>query len=588
MSKSTARLKFALIPAFLFFLYSAHHCLEGIGAAAASRQFAEFTVSMFQNEVVSSTLNLHYTLEHPEDYGITDYPVTYGGSDEISLVSSDSPSIDDYCQILYNIPYDSLSSRDQLTYDILSLYLENEKGSEAYALYEEPLGATIGIQAQLPVLLSEYAFYSEEDIPVYLELIAQTDSYFSSIAEFEAAKANAGLFMSDANADAIILQCRSFLTADPAEHFLVTLFNEKIEELDSLSEEQKTSYKEQNLAAVKEHILPAYELLAEVLEQLKGTGTNENGLCYFPLGKSYYEYLIRSSTGSYLPISGIEKRIRQQLEADLQECQSLLRKNPQLGQSGAFDSMTTDPQTILSDLEERMCDDFPQAPAAHYTIKYVHESLEDFLSPAFYLTPPIDNLDEHVIYINRAAGYSPLALYTTLAHEGYPGHLYQNIISNQDISPVRSILSFGGYTEGWATYVEMISYRYAAGQCADESAGDAAELYCLNRSIMLGISSLLDIAIHYRGFTRSDTAAFLQSLGIAGSSTANAVFDAIVESPANYLKYYLGCLTFSDLCSWCQKRYPDQFSLKDFHAQVLSIGPCQFPVLEKYLKAHYE
>lgn len=587
MSKSTSRLKFTLIPASLFLLYGAHHYLTGRDMHTAARQFDKFTDTMFRNEVVASTLNLHYTLQSPEDYGIINYPVTYGSSSEISLVSSVTPSVEDHLKTLYGIPYNDLSPANQLTYDVLSLYLENEKTGQAFTLYCEPLGATIGVQAQLPVLLSEYTFYSEEDIQTYLELIAQTDDYFSSIAEFETSKSSSGLFMNDTNADAIISQCQSLLSMEPEDHFLVTLFDEKVDEMPSLSAEQKNTYKKQNLAAVKEHIFPAYRLLSDTLKRLKGTGINENGLSYFPQGKAYYEYLIRSSTGSYLPISGIEKRIRQQLENDLAACRSLLLKNPQLGQSHAFDNLSSDPQEILVNLQECIDEDFPEAPSVHYDIKYVHESLEDFLSPAFYLTPPIDNLNEHVIYINNASGYSSLELYTTLAHEGYPGHLYQNLISARNLCPVRSILSFGGYTEGWATYVEMESYRYAAEQCPDGAAADAAELNRLNRSIMLGISSLLDIYIHYYGFTRPDTAEFLENLGITGSNSANAIFDAIVESPANYLKYYLGYLTFSDLRDWCRESYPDQFDLKDFHTQVLAIGPCQFPVLEKYLKSYY-
>ena len=52
-----------------------------------------------------------------------------------------------------------------------------------------------------------------------------------------------------------------------------------------------------------------------------------------------------------------------------------------------------------------------------------------------------------------------LTLFTTLAHEGYPGHLYQTIFyESTDPDPVRSIFNFGGYVEGWATYAEMCSY----------------------------------------------------------------------------------------------------------------------------------
>lgn len=592
-----SKLKFALIPAACFLIYSTHVYLDGSNARACTKSFQEFTEIMFRNEVTSSTLNLHYTLVHPENYGIENSPVTYGNAEEISLVSSGTPSIDDYRKALYSISREDLSSANQLTYDILSLYLENEKSGEAYALYAEPLGATIGIQAQLPILLSEYAFYTPEDVDIYLELLSQTDSYFSSLLEFEQKKSREGLFMSDTNADGIISQCSAFMGEDPEDNLLVTLFNEKITELSFLSSAEKESLKAKNLTVVKEHVLPAYQLLAAGLRELKGTGKNENGLSYFPDGKAYYEYLLRSQTGSYLPVTGMEKRIRFQLQEDLSKCRQLLLKNPALTQTDCFSGLTEDPVEILENLREQMQADFPAPPAVSCDVKYVHECLEEFLSPAFYLTPPIDNLTEHVIYINRASGYSPLELYTTLAHEGYPGHLYQNIISDEDLSPVRSLLSFGGYTEGWATYVEMESYRYAAGLASGSSSGavttgeaasDAAEFYRLNRSVMLGISSLLDICIHYHGFTREDTTEFLKNLGFVNPDSANAIFDAIIESPANYLKYYVGYLSFLDLRTYCQKTYGDQFNLKEFHQQVLAIGPCPFPVLEKYIKAWYE
>ena len=105
--------------------------------------------------------------------------------------------------------------------------------------------------------------------------------------------------------------------------------------------------------------------------------------------------------------------------------------------------------------------------------------------------------------------------------------------------------------------------------------------------MLLGLSSLIDIYVHYHGFTREDVRHFLQNLGVSGTASADAIFDAVLESPANYLKYYLGYLSFLDLRNWCQKNWPDQFQITTFHQYVLEIGPCPFPVLEKYLKLCY-
>lgn len=135
--------------------------------------------------------------------------------------------------------------------------------------------------------------------------------------------------------------------------------------------------------------------------------------------------------------------------------------------------------------------------------------------------------------------------------------------------------------------MEMESYDYALPDSASGAAKAEAEYRRLNRSVMLGLSSLLDICIHYRGYTREQTAAFLKSLGFTNPDSADAIFDAIIEAPANYTKYYLGYLSFLDLRSYCSQNWPEAFDTKDFHRQILQIGPAPFPVVEKYLKLYY-
>lgn len=603
------RLFFLLFPAAALLL-SGVHKLMTFSAQTASAQLGAFTQTLFQNEVAGNTLTLHYTLQDPENYGITDPPVTYGPADTDSLVlSASSPTAADYQRSLSEIQGDLLSGEDAVTYDLLLLALENEKEAALYPLYDEPLGSSIGIQAQLPVLLAEYAFTDADDIRDYLELIAQTDSYFSTLLQYEKKKAAAGLFMSDASAEAIILQCQEIYQTAAGQELLVSVFNKKLEELNFLSAEEKASFCAANEKAVASHVLPAYELLATGLSSLKGSGKNENGLCYFPMGKTYYEHLMRSQVGSYLPVDAIERRIRRQLAADLTACRELLAEHPNASSANALSSLPKDPQDILADLRNKLQAEYPDSPDTEVSIKYVNEALEDFLSPAFYLMPPIDDCSQNVIYINGASVTDGLELYTTLAHEGYPGHLYQNICTGER-NPARSLFSFPGYTEGWATYAEMDSFSYAAAgssptvseedaavstQALEASAsnrslseaGAAAEYARLNRSVMLGISSLLDISIHYRGFTRQDTAQFLENLGFSSSSAADALFDAILEAPANYLKYYVGYLTFLDLRDYCSQTWPDAFEIKDFHRQILKIGPAPFPVVEKYLKEYY-
>lgn len=561
---------FSLCSLFLFFhLFSTF----------TTRTFHKFTDSLFREEASSSTLTLHYTLQSPKSFGISDVPVCYDS------VSPKTVSPQKYLEYLSSIDSSSLSLSDQITYDVLLLLFQQSAASWNFTGYAEPLGATIGIQAQLPVLLCEYSFASKDDILTYLRLLSTTDQYFSSLLAYEREKAAAGLFMPDSCADGIISQCLSFIEKDPKDHLLITVFNQKLQKLSFLSEKEKTFLQDENLKTVTNHVFPAYQLLAQGLRSLKKNCKNQMGLYYLPKGKAYYKYLVQSSTGSILSIPSIQNRIQTQLLNDAASCRKLLSQYPDLDQLTLSD-LPSDPANILEDLQTHMTNDFPSAPQTTYSLKYVDQSLSDFLSPAFYLTAPIDNPDQNIIYLNPGAGYEGLDLYTTLAHEGYPGHLYQNLYSSAYLPPIRQLLNFGGYTEGWATYVEMISYSYAAEGKSDHEAA-AIFLAQKQRSMMLGISSLLDIFIHYYGFTRDNVSHFLSELGISSKTAANSIYDAALESPANYLKYYLGYLTFLDLQAYCQQKWPDQFQLSDFHKRVLEIGPCQFPVLEKYLKLCY-
>ena len=82
------------------------------------------------------------------------------------------------------------------------------------------------------------------------------------------------------------------------------------------------------------------------------------------------------------------------------------------------------PVSILKQLEEGIKKCFPEPPKTNVDVKYVPKAMEAHLSPAFYMIPAIDDYQDNVIYVNQAHMGNTLTLYTTLAHEGYPGHLY--------------------------------------------------------------------------------------------------------------------------------------------------------------------
>ena len=49
-----------------------------IPTPTAQERFDDYTERVFRNEIALNTINLHYTLAYPENYGITEYEPTLG------------------------------------------------------------------------------------------------------------------------------------------------------------------------------------------------------------------------------------------------------------------------------------------------------------------------------------------------------------------------------------------------------------------------------------------------------------------------------------------------------------------------------
>ena len=540
--------------------------------------FDAYTEQLFLEEIVLNTINLHYTLAYPENFGITEYEPTLGSFDMEELKQSYN-AMRLLKEELEAFNYEELSKDRQFTYDIIMDYIETELSAEDLLLYSEVLGPVTGYQAQLPVLLAEYKFRTVQDIEDYLALVGLVDELFEELVKFEQAKSEAGLFMPDYAADAIIDQCRQFIET-PEDNYMIDVFETEINAVEGLTEEQKKIYIAQNKALVTTGLVAAYQTLIDGLEALKGTGTNEKGLYYYEDGTRYYEYLVRSLTGSSKSVEDLMEAADQHIYNCITEMQRIMMKNPNvLNDWDTYEFCESEPEKILEDLIEKIKDDFPElTEEANYVIKYVHPSMEEHMSPAFYLTPPIDDTKNNTIYINKAQISADL--YTTMAHEGFPGHLYQNVYTtSQNLPLIRNLFSNSGYSEGWATYVEY--YAYGIGGLNK----DLASVLTLNNEAILGIYAYVDMGVHYLGWDVEDVKEYLACYGL-DTEAAQPMFEIMVEEPANYLSYFIGYLEFLNLREVAEAAWGENYSLKKFHEAVLSFGPAPFALLEEAIKIY--
>lgn len=544
--------------------------------------FNTFIQQIFLSEVSEDSLTLHFSLRNPADYGVEDIEPTLGDYTLSDLQNSIMIS-ENWLVTLEKFDYQKLTQEQQLIYDALDQILQTNLKASDLLEYSECLGPTTGIQAQLPILLAEYTFYSEEDVKDYLELLRQIPDYFSQILEFEQMKSEKGLFMGDNTLEGILTQCEEFVE-EPEDNFLLKVFSNKINTLEGLSDSDKKEYCQENETAVLEYVIPAYQTLMEGLEALKGKGSHEGGLCQLERGKEYYAFLMESVTGSQRSVKEIDRLLDQTLTASQKKMSQIMTDSP----DAYYDSQKieypyTDPVETIDWLQQQIGGDFTVLPEdIHCSVKYVDESLEDSLSPAFYLTAPMDDYKENVVYINQSDEYDLSQSFTTVAHESYPGHLYQNAFFQQtDPAPIRSMISTGGYVEGWGTYAELYSYQLAG---LDP---EVAQLLKENTVATLCLYAKADIGVNYLGWDQKKLVRYLKDFGF-GANQAMIVYDSMVAEPVSYLQYTLGYLEIQKLLETAQTKLGGNFSLREFHDFFLSVGPVPFVVIEDRLRQWIE
>ena len=557
-------------------------------ALEIQEDFEEYLDDYFEEYATSDTLTYNYTLKDGQAYGLEEPGVTLGDPDmSEEAIAEEEEEFNESFEELKAIDRECLTEDQQLTYDILYEYYEVTSQVYDNVYLYEPFSPMRGLQANIATYFTDYRFDDEGDVERYIELLYLIPDYFQGYLDFEKVKSEKGYFMSDEVCEEVIEQCETFLEYED-EHFMVTVFNDNIDELDFLDDEQKEYYKEQNVDAVLNGLLPAFENTIEVMTELKGTGTNDMGLCYYNGGEEYYEYLLQYYTGTSKTADEVIEMLDTELEELLTELYGVYFTNPEAYEyfvnnydslfSSADDMTATE---IVDTLMECASENYPDFGTINYTAKELDESLETIMENvlAYYMSPAIDDEDNNLIRVN---GLYSDDMWTTLAHEGYPGHMLQNAyFMSTDPEPVRTTMNFLGYMEGWAMYAcydALNYYDYDEPSYSEE----LATLYRINDEMGYLVMGRIDLGINYEGWTVEETAAYLDENGF-DSSSVEEVYYTMAGDPAVYQSYSTGYYELKELKEYAEEKMGSSFDIKEFNTIILETGPCQFDILKEQI-----
>ena len=559
----------------------------------AEKAFKQFEDDFFKETLENSFLNYYYTVIDGSKYGVKKPEPTFGEpewSDEV--IEADRKDAEEWLNRLKEIKRDGLNETDQITYDLLVEDFEDSLKVYDYIFYTGSFSPNNGFQERFSNYFTDYEFRNKENIDDYIALLESAPDYIDKLIEFEKYRATKGYVMSDNNIDEVIEQCNTF-TKDGENQFLISIFNNSIDELDFLTDEEKKAYKEKDKDVILNKVLPAFDKIAAEIATLKGTGTNQGGLAGYDGGKECYAIIMKSHTGSSKTPEEALELLYNRLDSFMSEMVALYQEDPSAyeyftnhygdGKYGA-DSMT--PQEIIDKLMVVDTAEYPDIGKIPYTVSYFDKTLEPIMDRtlAYYRSPGLDDPDNNIIRVNGGLNEG---LWATLAHEGYPGHMYQRAYyMSTNPSNLRSIIGFLGYGEGWAEYVGYHSYSlwdYPDTE-SDETVG---KFFALDSEINLLIWGIMDIEVNYNGWTIEDAKKWFRENGY-NEDAAQIMFDVVVGDPGLYQSYVLGYYEMKGLREKAEKELGSKFNPVEFHRVILETGPVQFDILEKQVDKYIQ
>lgn len=540
----------------------------------AEESFSEFEDELFQEMMSEDYTTLHFSLRDYQKYGIEKPEVNIGDAswDEYEDSVEDC---DEYLKKLQSFDYDSLSETEQKDYRTIAFYLERNKELNSYPYFDWAFNSAEGVIDNLLTTFTEFVFYEKEDIDDYLTTLASVPAYLDQCLENTKKQAAEGYFLTDAMLKETEDAIAKFVDKKD-DNELIKIFDENIDAFDGLSAEEKEAYKKKNQEIVLNAYIPSYEKVAEELQKLKGARKADYNVSSLDGGSEYYAALAKYKTSIDADVETILDICTQYIEKSVDELYDIMQNHSEVTEETLdFDSA----EDVLSYLEGHL-DAFPALDKVYYNVQYLDPSVANDSIVAYYLSPPVDDMRDNVIKINGDNVSDVIDLYTTLAHEGFPGHLYQtNYYIQQQPSLLRTQLTMMGYQEGWGMFAE--------GQALHVSGLSeyASEYQKINIELNYVLSAAVDLGVNGLGWSTKDVSKYLDSLDL-NSSIAKDLYDFATLQPGTILPYGVGVAMFELLENKAKNALGNDFDQKAFNGVLLNDGNRPFEVVEDDVNAY--
>ena len=555
-----------------------------------NKEFDAFLDKVFAEAMEADYMTMHFNVIDYRSYGIEKPPVDLG---ELSY-SFDEENFNymkDQLEELQGFDFDSLSYRQQYDYEALEYSLYETLADYCYYRYNFLVSTGSCLPENLISNFTDYTFYDVESVDDYLTCLKDIDRYLDDMLTYTEAQAKDKLGPLDSWIDYTEDACKGVLNKTEDNELIVS-FDKRMAQIDWLSDAQKEAYGKENKETVLNEVLPAYQKVLDEIEKYRGK-KKTNDYALYKLDKDYAElvYILKGSNNKDLETVFQElKDNLSLLEAEYVSCfydsDAYEKYQEAMDGKGAMSLVGKD---CLEYLRLNLVAYFPDLGDVEYSVEELDPDTAPSTVIAYYWPSPIDNHNQNIIRTNpnnMSPGYET---YGTLAHEGFPGHLYQHVYYyKSNPHNFRSAIGFIGYTEGWA-----VNSQYYAFQFADIGNAYAAAAISFEDAYYFILYSIIDMGVNYFGWTAKDISKYFEEESMLfnfSESDANYFRDFLIEMPGTYCSYGIGSSNFMTLCQETQNKMGDRFDFVSYHDALLKNGPLPFNILEgaveEYISAH--
>ena len=555
----------------------------------AAKKLHELDEEIFKNGK-TDIISMVFDIEDPSKFGMNwpDVGIEPWSPDDDQ---KGQESIQQVLTTLNEIDFGSLELEDQILYDTLmhDYTLANEMNGMDY--YTSSMNSLTGENMELPIIFATLGFDDQADVERYLKMLADVKPYFESLFEYEKKVAEAGNSRPDAILDKL-LESLEAVYKNHEGNYMYTTFEDRVNAMD-LDDAVKKDLIAKNKEILDTSFFPAYEELKKNMETLRGTAKTSGKICEMQGGKAFYEKYFQLRSGTSLTIDEAKKFLLDDINAKYSDFYAKLFKLNQQQNDELMKHMSQDPSVAIttgsfeSDVEfckDAIKSDFPDIGDVKYTIYHIPKELSKNLSPAAYMSTPVDDINKNVLMLNdHSTGLGDML--TTVAHEAFPGHLFEAVYHMQHMNNFYQKGGTTAYKEGWSTYSEDYIMNLTTGY--DLQVYECFDLYIALLNYQM--QAYLDICVHYDGWGRDEVVNFAnQYFPGAGEELADAFYDRIVEIPCYVTPYCFGNMCCSKIINDAMAQYGSQYSKKEIHAAYLDMGPSSFDLLEKYMPLFVE